>query len=173
MSKQLYAKNKKDLARILGINHGTLLRLFERSDRPELVLGKGWLIEQWQRYVKANLHYEKQRTIANDRNGKANANLRDEAYIKRQELAADNLAFDLAVKRDKYTPKEETQKKVMTYFGMLVREGDKAFKHELPPRLEGMKAIEMAKVMGKRWDDIIERVAKSLESKNGHGLAVA
>src|SRR4051812_48303987 len=104
MSAQIYAKNKKELARLIGISHPALLRLFQRDDHPEQVLGKGWLIDQWQRYAKANIRYEKQRVSSPIRSG---PNQRDEAYIKRQEIAAEREAFNLNIERGKYWPKSD------------------------------------------------------------------
>jgi hypothetical protein len=51
---------------------------------------------------------------------------------------------------------------------MFTRELDKALRHELPPRLEGLSAGDIAKLLGRRFDEIRERVAKALEGTNGH-----
>jgi hypothetical protein len=166
VSKQLYAKNKKELARLIGISHTSLLRLFQRSDHPENVLGKGWLIEQWHRYAHANIRYEKQRkSIVN--NTIASPNLRDEAYIARQEVAAERERFELDVKRGRYELKTAMIERVMTNFGFFVRELEKALRHELPPRLEGLSAGQIAKLLGQKLDDLRERAARAMEDRNG------
>jgi len=166
VSKQLYAKNKKELARIIGISQPALLRLFQRDDHPELVLGNGWLIEQWDRYAKANIRYDKQRTrIASDT--RSTPNVRDEAFIKRQEVATEKEQFELDIKREKYALKSDMTERVMTNFGFFIRELDKALRHEMPPRLEGLTAGQINKMLGNKLDDLRERCAVALEKRNG------
>lgn len=166
MAKRRFARNKRELAALINIGPQALKNLFARNDYPPQVPGQGYDIAQWQRYADNNIAYWKKQnpspTIA------SRANLRDEAYIRRQEVEREKLQYDLDVKRGKYSPKVETQQQVMTCFGLLVREGDKAFLHELPPRLEGLSAGDIAKLLGKRWQEIRDRVATSLEGKNGH-----
>lgn len=174
MVKRKHARNKKELAALLGIGQQALANLFKRNDFPPQVPGQGYNLEQWERYANNNVAFW--RNNSGDAARRSNPNLRDDAYIRRQELAMTKEQFDLDIKRGKYTPKEETRKEVMTYFGMLVREGDKAFHHELPPRLEGQSAGDIAKLLGRRWDEIRDRVATALESKNGNngnGLPMA
>src|SRR5262249_14640286 len=144
VSNQIYASNKKELARKLDIAHTTLLRYFKRDDYPELVEGKGWLIEQWQRYIKANIRYDKRRTGI-DVDTRSTPNLRDEAYIKRQEVAAEREQFELDVKRGKYGLQSDMTERVMTNFGFFVRELDKLVKHQLPPILEGRTPQDISK----------------------------
>jgi hypothetical protein len=55
----------------------------------------------------------------------------------------------------------------MTNFGFFVRELDKMFKHELPPRLEGLTAGQIAKILGGKLDNLRERMAVALEKRNG------
>jgi len=150
----------------LGISRPALERLFELPHHPVQVPGKGWDVGEWERFRDANFSYWNRREKKNGSNG-STPNPRDAAFIKRQLLAAEKEQFDLDVKREKYCLKSETSDRIMKNFGLLVREGDKAFMHELPPRLEGMSAGEIAKVLGRRWADIREKVARSLESSNG------
>jgi hypothetical protein len=166
--KRQYAKNKVLLAAAIELSRPALYRLFERVDHPGQVPGKGYNIEQWQRYANENIATWNRRD-PHKRNGNGSTNPRDAAFIKRQLLAAEKEQFDLDVKREKYCLKSETSDRVMRNFGLLVREGDKAFMHELPPRLEGLAAGEIAKVLGRRWSDIREKVARSLESNGSNG----
>lgn len=162
-----YAKNKHVLAARIGISRPALKRLFERGDYPKIT-NNGWVVDQWQKYADENISYWNRRD-PQKRNGHVATNPRDAAFIKRQLLAAEKEQFDLDVKREKYCLKSETTDRIMKNFGLLVREGDKAFMHELPPRLEGLAAGEIAKVLGRRWSDIREKVARSLESNGSNG----
>jgi DNA-directed RNA polymerase specialized sigma24 family protein len=53
--------------------------------------------------------------------------------------------------------------RVLRNIGTLFRELDKAFKHELPPRLEGASAGEIAKLCGRRLDRLRDRLVKAFQ----------
>ncbi len=169
-----YAKTKHVLAARIGISRPALYRLFARGDYPPIT-NHGWDVEQWQRYADNNIATWNRRS-KNGTNGNGNGahklspNPKEAAYIARQQISAQKEQFDLDVKREKYELKSETRGVIASGFSMLTRELDKALRHELPPRLEGLSAGDIAKLLGKRFDEIRERVAKSLEGANGHAV---
>jgi hypothetical protein len=167
--KRLYAKNKTELHRLIGISRPALERLFKRGDYPPQVPGQGWNIEQWKRYSRENIATwnRREKSSGNGHQPRSSVIELEEAKIARQNIEAQRAQFDLDVKRGKYSPRTETNERVMRNFNLLVREGDKAFRHELPPRLEGLSAGQIAKVLGRRWDEIRDRVAKELDGGNG------
>jgi hypothetical protein len=167
--KPIYAKNKVGLAAAINISRPALYRLMTRPDRPELVAGKGWNIVQWQRYANDNVAFYNQRKRQEPRS----RNERDDAYIERQRIEAEKAQFDLDVKRNKFELKSAMIERVMTNWNFFIRELDKALRHELPPRLEGMSAGQIAKLLGSRLDNLRERTAKAIESRNGTGPTLA
>ena len=161
-----YAKNKHVLAARIGLSRPALKRLFERDDHPKIT-PHGWVVDQWQRYADENISYWNRRD-PQKRNG-STPNPRDAAFIARQNIQAEKEQFDLDVKRGKYELKAKIKEQVLTHVTACFRELDKAFKHELPPRVEGMKAIDIAKINGRRLDDLRERLVKNFESNGTNG----
>lgn len=174
MQKRLHAKNKTQLHQILGISRPALERLFKRGDYPPQVPGQGWPIDQWKRYAANNIAtWQRRDPHKNGSNGNGvNLSPRDVAFIARQKVSEEKERFNLDVQRGKYELKSDTRGIIATGFGLLTRELDKALRHELPPRLEGASAGKIAELLGKRFDEIRERVAKSLEGTNGHSASV-
>src|SRR5204863_3113372 len=127
-----------------------LYRLFERPDCPRQVAGKGYNIAQWQRYADENIATWNKRDPHKHNGNRSTPNPRDAAFIKRQNIAAEKEQFDLDIKRDKYELKSKIREDVLTYVNTMMRELNKAFRHELPPRVEGLKAIDIARLNGKR-----------------------
>ncbi len=165
-----YAKNKTLLAARIGISRPALRRLFERGDYPPQVAGKGWDVEQWQRYSNNNIATWNRRDKSNGsgHGPRSSILLLEAAKIERQKLAAEREQFDLDVKRGMYEKKTVVREQILTHVNALFRELDKAFRHELPPRIEGLSAGAIAKLNGKRLDELRERLAKHFES-NGNG----
>ena len=99
-------------------------------------------------------------------------NPRDAAFIARQNIEAEKAQFDLDVKRGKYVLKSVITECILRNVGLFVRELDKLFKHELPPRLEGLSAGEIGKVCGRRLDELRERLVEHFEgNKRESGLS--
>ena len=91
--------------------------------------------------------------------------------FKRQNIAAEKEQFDLEVKRGKFELKTVVREQVLTHINTLFRELDKAFKHELPPRVEGLSAGDIAKLCGRRLDGLRERLVKNFEGATATELA--
>lgn len=169
--KRTHAKNKVLLAQAIDISRPALYRLFELPDHPQQTPGLGWNISHWQKFADRNISYwNKRDPHKNGSNGNgATPNPRDAAFIKRQNIAAEKEQFDLDIKRDKYELKSKVREDVLTFVNAMMRELNKAFRHELPPRVEGLKAIEIARLNGKRLDDLRERLVKNFEGNGSNG----
>ena len=70
------------------------------------------------------------------------------------------------MKREKYELKSNMTERVMTNFGFFIRELDKMLRHELPPRLKGLTAGQIGKLLGSKLDNLRERTAVALENRN-------
>jgi hypothetical protein len=160
-----YAKNKQVLAARIGISRPALVRLFERGDYPPIT-NHGWDVAQWQRYADHNIATWNRRSKRNGSNG-SNVNERDQALLKKKQIEIERETFKLDVERGKYELKTVVREQVLTHVNTLFRELDKAFKHELPPRVEGLSAGDVAKLCGRRLDDLRARLVKSFEGTNG------
>jgi hypothetical protein len=171
VAKRIYAKNKLILAAAINLSRPALRRLFLRSDYPRDVNGKGYNIEQWQRYANENISTWNRRDPSRSNGNGTGPNARDAAFINKQNIEAEKAQFDLEVKRGRYELKTLIKEQVLTHVGTLFRELDKAFKHELPPRVQGLSAGEIAKLNGRRLDDLRERLVKNFEGTNGTELA--
>ena len=165
-----YAKNKQVLAARIGLSRPALARLFERNDHPKIT-NHGWVVDQWQRYADENIAYWNKRDPHKQNGNGSSPNPRDAAFIKRQNIAAEKEQFDLEVKRGKFELKTVVREQVLTHINTLFRELDKAFKHELPPRVEGLSAGDIAKLCGRRLDGLRERLVKNFEGATATELA--
>ena len=164
MRKRLHAKNKTILHRSIGISRPALERLFERNDYPPQVPGQGWPIAQWQRYADNNIAIWNRRERKNGSNG-SHPNPRDAAFISRQKVAEERDRFNLDKERGLYWLREQASGFIRKHYGILSRELEKAFVHELPPRIEGLSANEIAKVCKKRLLEIQNNVRRLLEGE--------
>lgn len=109
-------------------------------------------------------------------NGNGHGNEREQALIRKKNIEIERDTFKLDVERGRYELKTVVKEQVLTHIGALFRELDKAFKHELPPRVEGLSAGEIAKLNGKRLVELRERLAKHFDTSiandtNGNGSA--
>jgi hypothetical protein len=160
--KRLHAKNKTVLHRSIGISRPALERLFKRGDYPPQVPGQGWPIDQWQRYADNNIATWNRRDPHKNGSNGSKPNPRDAAYIEAQNIRAEKERFDLDVQRGLYWLKEKAKGRIARDFGILMRELDKAFVHEIPPRDEGLTAGEIAKLHRKRLNEILGGLKKLL-----------
>jgi hypothetical protein len=163
VSKRIHAKNKRVLAVALGIGQQALKRLFDRNDHPKQVAGQGYDIAQWQRYADNNIAFWN-RPDSGARGAMINA--REQALIRKNEISAERERFKLDIERGKYEEKSVTAERVLRNVTALFKELDKAFRHELPPRLAESSVGEIARILGAKLD---EQRQQLYESFNGNG----
>jgi hypothetical protein len=97
-------------------------------------------------------------------------NEREKARIEKTNVEIERERFKLDVERGKYELKANVYERQLQNVSSTFRELDKAFKHELPPRLEGESAGAIAKICGRKLDELRERLAHSFES-NGSTIS--
>jgi hypothetical protein len=163
-----YVATKVELAKRCGITHRTLCRYFnERGHPPDHSPGKArYDVEQWKGWIQGR---KSAHNFGNNGNGYA-PNEREKLLIEKKQIEIERERFKLDVERGKYELKSVMTEAILRNIGALFRELDKAFKHELPPRLEGASAGEIANLCGRRLDELRERLAKSFQ--NGSATTV-
>ena len=161
MAKRIYAKNKRQLSAFIGVGQQALANLFLRNDHPGQVRGQGYNITQWQRYADNNVaHWRNQNNGSKARGDMINA--REQALIRKNQVAADREQFKLDTERGKYWVRADVAELINRYAGTLWRELEKALVHELPPRDEGLSAGDIAKIHRQRIKAIRSSVDKIL-----------
>jgi hypothetical protein len=163
VSRGRYVATKVELARRCGITHRTLCRYFnERGHPPDHSPGKArYDVEQWKGWIQGR---KSAHNFGKNDNGYA-PNEREKLLIEKKQIEIERERFKLDVERGKYELKSVITERILKNLGLFVRELDKSFKHELPPRLEGLSAGEIAKVCGRRLDELRERVAKAFRNE--------
>jgi hypothetical protein len=120
------------------------------------------------------VHEKKSAHNFGGRNGKngsnGHLNQREQALVDKKLIEIERERFKLDVERGKYELKSTVHERQLQNVSATFRELDKAFKHELPPRLEGESAGAIAKMCGRKLDELRERLAKSFES-NGSTIS--
>jgi hypothetical protein len=106
------------------------------------------------------------------RNGNGSEPLgeREKALVEKKRIEIEREKLKLDVERGKLGSNDKWREAILTNILATFRELDKAFKHELPPRSEGLKAAEIARLNGKRLDDLRERLSKSF---GANGTAIS
>lgn len=161
-----YAKNKHTLAARIGLSRPALARLFKRGDYPPIT-NHGWVVDQWQRYADENIATWNRRDPKTGSNGSTpHVNPRDAAFIRRQELAAERDKISIDKERRELLKRTEVNETISTANALVRRELYKAIEHDLPPRLEGMPALEIKKTLRKRLDQILHGLPKTFD-QNG------
>lgn len=92
---------------------------------------------------------------------------REASIIRKNDIAAANATFDLETKMRENWPRKEVNRHIERANGIVAREIDRAIELELPPRLEGLSAIEIKKVLRKRFSEIYAKMPKLLENTKG------
>ena len=167
MRKARYARTKIELARALGISYYTLVRSYWHkpgrprdhspgNERYDIQGYKDWISD-----IKFAHNF------GSGQNGNGNGyhmSEREKALLKKREIEIEREQFNLDRERGNYWLKVEGKSTIQRYANALWREIEKVFAHELPPREDGMSAIEIAKLNSERIRDIRGGVGKILAS---------
>jgi hypothetical protein len=175
VSKGRYVATKSELAKRCGISYFGLLKNWERTGRPP-IHGNGkarYEVALFQKWINEWKSAHNFGTTVNGQKPTFEFNEREKALIekKRIEIARDQLKLD--VERGKYMLKSDVADLILRNVSGFVRELDKAFRHEMPPRLEGASAGEIAKLLGRKLDEQRGRLVKAFSENgtNGNGTA--
>ena len=160
MRQRLYAKNKIQLAAAVGLSYRRLLDYFKDPNHPEdHSPGKArYNIKAWGRFIAS-------RATAYNRgskNGQYPFSEREQLIIERNRIAIEREKFKLGVAMHEYVPRDEVNRAIGTANAVVRREIDRAISVELPPRLEGLSAMEIKKVLQQKFHEIFVSLPKCL-----------
>jgi hypothetical protein len=160
-----YAKNKIELAAAVGLSYRRLLDYFRDSNQPEdHSPGKArYDIEAWRRFIAS-------RAVAYNRgskNGQYPISDREQLIVERTCIAIEREKFRLGVAMREYLARGEVNRVIGTANAVVRREIDRAISVELPPRLEGLSAMEIKKVLRQKFDEIFVSLPKRLVNAYG------
>lgn len=167
MRRSKYAKNKSELAQRIGLTRPTLYALFKRPDHPANH-GEGvnkYNVEAWAIYAAANTSAHNRKGSGS--NGHFPLSEREQSIIAKNRISSEREAFRLEKEKRNYYPIREVNQHIDTANAIVVRELRKAFEQELPPRQEGLSALEIKKLNAKRLDQIFASLPKHLKNAEG------
>ena len=172
MSKRRYAHNKATLAKCLGISYRTLVsHYWDRKDRPQNH-SEGtskYDIEAYRKWIETfkfayNFGSRESNTVIYE------PNEREKALTEKNKASAAREKFKLEIEMGEYIPRISANRDVDTANAIVIRELYKAMEHELPPRLEMLKAAEIRKVLVTKINQIIAYLPQQfLKARNGNG----
>jgi hypothetical protein len=82
------------------------------------------------------------------------------AILQRIQLQCQRLELDLAIERREFLRRTDVINEIKAANGTVMREISRALECDLPPRLEGLSAIEIKKVLRRKFDSIFEHLHK-------------
>jgi hypothetical protein len=160
-----YAKNKIELAAAVGLSYRRLLDYFRDPNHPEdHSPGKArYDIEAWGSFIAS-------RATAYNRgskNGQYPISEREQLIIERNRIAIEREKFRLGLAMREYLPRDEVNCAIDTANAVVRREIDRAISVELPPRLEGLSAMEIKKVLRRKFDALFVSLSKRFANAYG------
>jgi hypothetical protein len=160
------------VSRLVPVRYQTLLEYRKMPDFPpdHSLTGKARydvdVIRKWIHNKKSAHNFGGR----NGSNGNGHLNERERALVDKKHIEIERERFKLDVERGKYELKTNVYERQLQNVSSTFRELDKAFKHELPPRLEGESAGAIARICGHKLDELRERLAHSFEN-NGSTIS--
>jgi hypothetical protein len=172
-----YAPNKQILARKLCIAYRTLVTdYWKRPGRPENHSEGSSKYEveayrNWIRDFKSAHNFGSQQA---DEGAKDlyPFNERERALIEKNQISAKREKFKLEVEMAEYVPRVVANRVIDTGNRIVRTEMEKAFANELPPRLEGLKAAEIRRVLLTRLRQLTDHLPGHIQKvygTNGNG----
>jgi hypothetical protein len=161
-----------ELARALGITGWTLNSYWKRPGRPkDHADGKArYNIQEYRDWIS---DFKSAHNFGNGRNASDgwHASERDKAIIEKNRVATEAAIFKLQKDKGLLVPRSEVKRQADTSGELLKRELYKAAEHELPPRLEMLKASEIKKVLVGKINDILDAFINALREAANAGSA--
>lgn len=99
-------------------------------------------------------------------------NEREKALIEKNQISAKRERFKLEVEMAEYVPRVVANRVIDTGNRIVRSEMEKAFANELPPRLEGLKAVEIRRVLLTRLRQLTDHLPNHIQKvygANGNG----
>jgi len=100
-------------------------------------------------------------------NGAFPTNEREQALIDKKKIEIERERFKLDVERREYLKRTEVNEQISTCNSLIRRELYKAFEYDLPPRVEGLSALEIKKMNRRRLDEILHALPKLFINSDG------
>ena len=162
MASGRYVATKADLGRRLGISYYTFIHRWDKipgSPRPHSPGSARYDVEKWREFIQC---HKSAHNFGHNGNGNGfSPSERDRAIIEQRRIATEREKFKLDVERGKYELKDDVVAGITKNITSLFRELEKAFRHELPPRFEGLSAGEIAKMSGRKLNELRERLMQA------------
>lgn len=157
-----FAPNRSVLAREIGCSRPTLYELLADPDNPgEHSSGEAkYDVAAWKKFFAKKL---KKPRAHHD----VPMSAKDAAITRKNEVSAQREEFALSIVQREHLSRREVNQALDTANGIVRREIDKAIDQELPPRLEGMSAMEIRKTLRKKFDQIFEALPKRFLNARG------
>jgi len=167
-----YAATKIRLAHELGIKYHTLCDWFNEPDHPpnHSPGDTQYDIQAWREWIGRRT---KGHWFTGNRGSSGNgqvmgqmfaASEREKALTAKAAVEAERATFKLAVERGEYLERQDVCNKVETVCSVVRRELNKRLLHEMPPRLEGLKASEMKRPMRGIVDQLADHLCNEFAS---------
>jgi hypothetical protein len=96
-------------------------------------------------------------------------NEREKALIEKNQISAKRERFKLEVEMAEYVPRMVANRVIDTGNRIVRTEMEKAFANELPPRLEGLKAVEIRRVLLARLRQLTDHLPGHIQKVYGNG----
>jgi hypothetical protein len=93
---------------------------------------------------------------------------RQQAYAERASAAAQREKFRLEVEMAEYVPRQMVNNQIDAANAVVRRELRKALEHELPPRVEMMKAAQIKAIMAVKLREIFNKLPQAIMGSNGY-----
>jgi hypothetical protein len=122
--------------------------------RDEVVLFRDW-VQSWKSAHNFGV---------NGQGGNFQPDERERALIEKKQVEIERDRFKLDAKRREYVKRTEVNEELSRCCALVRRELYKAFEHDLPPRVEGLSALEIKKHNRKRLDEILRGLPKTFEN---------
>jgi hypothetical protein len=172
----------------LGISYRTLISDYwklpgrpenhsEGSSKYDIKAYRDWI-----QSFKSAHNFGKGRRIAGDTNEVSRAeqsrsgppvtyefNEREKALIEKNQISAKRERFKLEVEMAEYVPRVVANRVIDTGNRIVRTEMEKAFANELPPRLEGLKAHEIRRVLLTRLRQLTDHLPGHIQKVYGNG----
>jgi hypothetical protein len=157
-----FARNKPELAKLVGLHRSSLERFFSMFDHPKSRADGRWPVKDWRSFVRAH----RSRLGNNGSNGlKYESNAREAAMIQKAEADAARTRFKLATEQGQFLPRQTVCHQVEEANALIRRELFKSLTRELPPKLACcMNATEMRKPLRQLAADLCEQLSSQLMS---------
>jgi hypothetical protein len=151
-----FAKNKVELGKLVELSRASLQRYFELPGHPKPRADGRHDVEAWRAFIQA--HRSAPNYASNGNGARYEPTPREKALTERAAIEAQRARFRLMVEVGEYLPRQDVCFQVETAHSTVRRELNKKLLHEMPPRLEGLKAGEMKRPLRKLIDALSDHL---------------